>query len=90
MNIGFIGGGTMAEAILGGMLSAGVAQSDGVMVGEPVPPRRDYLIERYGVGVTGDNSVVLAHSDLIVLAIKPQDLPKVYSDIGGSFTGQQR
>ena len=89
MNIGFIGGGTMAEAILGGMLSAGVAQSDRVMVGEPVPPRRDYLVERYGVGVTGDNSVVLAHSDLIVLAIKPQDLPKVYADVGGSFTGQQ-
>ena len=89
MNIGFIGGGTMAEAILGGMLGAGVAEPGNVMVGEPVPPRREYLVERYGVGVSGDNGAVVRHSDLVVLAIKPQDLPKVYADVGGSFTGQQ-
>ena len=43
MNIGFIGGGTMAEAILGGMLDGGVAAAGDVMIGEPVPARRDYL-----------------------------------------------
>jgi pyrroline-5-carboxylate reductase len=89
MNIGFIGGGTMAEAILAGMLGAGIANAGDVMVGEPVPPRRDYLVERYGVGVSGRNDAVVDHSDLVVLAIKPQDLPKVYADVGGSFTPSQ-
>ena len=56
MNIGFIGGGTMAEAILGGMLDGGVATAGDVMIGEPVPARRDYLAERYGVGVSDVNS----------------------------------
>ena len=86
MNIGFIGGGTMAEAILGGMLDGGVTQPGDVMIGEPVPARRDYLAERYGVGVSRANRPVVDASDMVVLAVKPQDLHKVYDDIGGQFT----
>ena len=85
MNIGFIGGGTMAEAILGGMLNAGAADAGDVMVGEPVPARRDYLAEKYGVMVSDDNAAVVHRSDLVVLAVKPQDLTKVYADIHGQF-----
>ena len=89
MNIGFIGGGTMAEAILGGMLDGGVAQAGDVMIGEPVPARRDYLAERYGVDVLPDNAPVVGSSDLVVLAVKPQDLYKVYGDVGGQFTDEK-
>ena len=89
MNIGFIGGGTMAEAILGGMLDGGVAQAGDVMIGEPVPARRDYLAERYGVAVSPANDPVVNGSDLVVLAVKPQDLHKVYDDIGGQFTDEK-
>lgn len=89
MNIGFIGGGTMAEAILGGMLDGGVAAAGDVIIGEPVPGRRDYLAERYGVGVSDANGAVVDASDLVVMAVKPQDLPKVYSDIGGGFSDGQ-
>ena len=89
MNIGFIGGGTMAEAILGGMLDGGVAAAGDVIIGEPVPARRDYLAERYGVGVSDANGPVVNASDITVMAVKPQDLPKVYADIGGGFTEGQ-
>ena len=90
MKIGFIGGGTMAEAILGGMLDAGVADAGDITIGEPVAARRDYLAERYGVGVTDANRAAVNGADLIALAVKPQDLPKVYADIGGQFsTGNQ-
>ncbi len=89
MNIGFIGGGTMAEAILGGMLDGGVATAGDVMIGEPVPARRDYLAERYGVSVSDTNSPVVSVSELLVMAVKPQDLPKVYADIGGGLGDSQ-
>lgn len=89
MKIGFIGGGTMAEAILGGMLDAGVAPASDVTIGEPVPARRDYLAERYGVAVTGANDEVINACELISLAVKPQDLSKVYADIGGSLGSHQ-
>ena len=86
MKIGFIGGGTMAEAILGGMLDGGVAAAGDIAIGEPVPPRRDYLAERYGVAVSESNGPIIAASELVVMAVKPQDLPKVYADVAGSFT----
>ncbi len=89
MKIGFIGGGTMAEAILGGMLDGGVAEAGGVTVGEPVAARRDYLAERYGVRVSQSNGSVVEACDMAVMAVKPQDLPKVYADIGGKFADGQ-
>ncbi len=75
----------MAEAILGGMLDGGVAAAGDVMIGEPVPGRRDYLTERYAVSVTGNNVDVVRGSELVVLSVKPQDLSKVYADVGGQF-----
>ena len=89
MNIGFIGGGTMAEAILGGMLDGAVAEAGDVIIGEPVPARRDYLAERYGVEAFPDNLLVVRESEMVVMAVKPQDLPKVYYDIAGQFTDGQ-
>ena len=89
MNIGFIGGGTMAEAILGGMLDGAVANPGDVIIGEPVPARRDYLAERYGINVSPSNAPVVDASDMVVMAVKPQDLPKVYADIAGQFAGPQ-
>lgn len=85
MNIGFIGGGTMAEAILGGMLDGGIAAAGDVLIGEPVPARRNYLAERYGVGVSDSNREVINGSELVLIAVKPQDLPKVYGEIGENF-----
>lgn len=89
MKIGFIGGGTMAEAILGGMLNAGIASPADLIIGEPVAPRRQYLTEQYGVSVTDANANVVAASEMITLAVKPQDLPKVYADIGGELSSRQ-
>ena len=86
MKIGFIGGGTMAEAILGGMLNAGIANPADLIIGEPVAPRREYLAGQYGVEVTGVNEDVVLQTELVMLAVKPQDLPKVYSDIDFRFT----
>ena len=49
MTLAFIGGGTMAEAILSGVLDKGLATPDAICVGEPVSGRRDYLSELYGL-----------------------------------------
>ena len=53
MRLAFIGGGTMAEAILRGVLAAGLAKPDDISVGEPVPERGRFLSNEYGVGVYG-------------------------------------
>ena len=77
MKIAFVGGGTMAEALMGGVLAAKLARPDEISVGEPVGLRREYLAERYGVGTHAENDAAVADADLVLLAIKPQDLPAV-------------
>jgi pyrroline-5-carboxylate reductase len=89
MNIGFIGGGTMAEAILGGVLDAGITEPESVTIGEPVASRREYLADRYGVSVSGKNGSVIDCSEIVVLAVKPQDLSKVFADVRGAFSQSQ-
>jgi pyrroline-5-carboxylate reductase len=61
----------MAEAIIRGLLAGGVPAVS-IMVAEPVPLRRDYLLAEYDAGVSDDNLDVARQADIIVLAIKPQ------------------
>ena len=43
MDIAFIGGGVMAEALIGGIINGGIASGGEVFVGEPISNRRSYL-----------------------------------------------
>lgn len=81
--IGFIGGGNMAEALIKGLLAGGVAVS-GLLVAEPIAERRTFLNDRYGVNCTDDNGSLVAESDVIILAIKPQVAEKVLHGIAAT------
>ena len=83
MRISFIGGGVMAEAIIGGIIESRIAPADAVSVGEPVMSRREYLEGKYGVRALADNIDALEGAELSVLAVKPQSLPNVMSDLKG-------
>lgn len=75
----------MAEAILAGLLEAGLVAPTDVAVGEPIEGRRAYLAERYGVSASADNAAVAADASMVVLAVKPQDLHDACADIGGAL-----
>jgi len=81
MKLAFIGGGVMAEAILKGVLNAGIAKPADVQIGEPRPERRVALTTEYGVGAHESNAKAAAGADLVVLSIKPQDLPAVFGQL---------
>ncbi len=81
MKLAFIGGGTMAEAILRGVLDSRLAGGGDVCVGEPRAERREYLSQQFGVQSAQDNQVAVRGADLVVLAIKPQDLPSVFKQL---------
>ena len=89
MRIGFIGGGTMAEAIISGVLDRELAASDDIAVSEPVEARRAHLSDRYGVTVTDDGKAAAAHGSLVLLAVKPQDLPTAMSGLRKSLSNEQ-
>ena len=89
LTLAFIGGGTMAEAILSGVLDKGLAAPGSICVGEPVSGRREYLSELYGVQTTDDNSHAAATADLVVLAVKPQQLGDVFGELRGRLSSSQ-
>ena len=88
MKIAFIGGGVMAEAIIGGILGAGISDPSDISVGEPVEARRDQLKQDHGVSATSDNLAAVDGATLTVLAVKPQSLPHVFPELSGALAPQ--
>lgn len=76
VEIGFIGGGNMAEAMVKGLLAAGRPASS-MIVSEPDAGKAAALARRYGVATTADNADVMKAARIIVLAVKPQILGDV-------------
>ncbi|MCH8205733.1 MAG: pyrroline-5-carboxylate reductase [Chloroflexi bacterium] len=87
MRISFVGGGVMAEALVGGILDARLATAQEINVGEPVEARRAQLEEKYGLKAHAVNSDAIDGADMAVLAVKPQSLPEVLSELNGAVDG---
>jgi pyrroline-5-carboxylate reductase len=79
--IGFVGGGNMAEALVRGLLSAGVTSTAALRVSDPLAARRDHLTELYGIQTTADNAALAAWADLLVLAVKPQSMAEALATL---------
>ncbi len=69
--IAFIGGGNMASAIIGGLISQGHAPSQ-IDVVEPVAETRDKLKTAYGVNAQAEPGAFLIEAGLVIWAVKPQ------------------
>lgn len=87
-SITFIGGGNMATSLLGGLIADGW-NPDHIQVSEPDPARRELLHSRYGVDTDTDNSAAVNRSDVVVLAVKPQILKLVATDIAAAVQGRR-
>lgn len=83
--ITFIGSGQMAEAMIGGILSGQVCSAESMWATDPVAERRDRLKSQFGIRVSSANSEAVAWADAVVLAVKPQTLPAVLSELGPSL-----
>ena len=81
--IGFIGGGNMAEAMVKGIIQSGMKE---IMVSEPRSERCSYLEKTYNVKTTSDNNEVVKNCNIVILAVKPQNMDDVTADIAASIT----
>ena len=81
LRIAFIGGGAMGEAMVRCLLAKKVALPQDMVVSDISPVRRELLSREYGVGTSADNSKTVANAELIILAVKPQNLPLVMQEI---------
>ncbi len=83
MKTGFIGGGNMAEALIRGMTSRGMKD---ISVSEPLKERRQYLRKTYNIETTDANRDIVSSCNIIILAVKPQNMDAVAGEISGTFT----
>ena len=80
-NICFIGGGNMAQALIGGLLSRGLPTTR-ITVSDPVEQIRQ-ILEVKGIQTTTDNVEAIQNADVVVLAVKPQVLATVLQPLKG-------
>ena len=74
MRLAFIGGGNMARAIIGGLLSKGTARASEIVVVEVDAVARLKLISEFGVGAVEKAGAELRGADTVVFAVKPQQM----------------
>ncbi|MFM9906011.1 MAG: pyrroline-5-carboxylate reductase [Nitrospiraceae bacterium] len=87
--IAFIGGGQMAEALIGGLLAGRLCPAESIWVTDPVAARGDHLKSQFGVRVGSANREATAWANVVVLAVKPQTLPAVLSEVGPALAQSQ-
>lgn len=89
MRIGFIGTGNMASAIMGGIISHGLAKADEVMGADVFAQSREKVEKQFGIKTTEDNLEVVRKSDIVFLSVKPQFYQEVISQIAGEVRDEQ-
>ncbi len=88
MTIGFVGAGKMAEAIMALLLDSEFCDVEHVYVSDISNARLDVLAAQYGVHITTQNRVVVDASDIVILAVKPQNLDVALEDLSASSAGK--
>lgn len=84
--IGFIGGGNMAEAMIKGIFGK---HGRDIMVSEPRDERRAYLENTYKINTTSDNKEVVKSCNIIILAVKPQNMDSVSAEIADLISSEK-
>ena len=87
MKVVFIGGGTMAQAIISSLI--GSSKKFEIKVSDPILTVRNEIKKKFELFVTDDNSLAIKNADLIILCIKPQHFKIVANQISGEITNDQ-
>jgi pyrroline-5-carboxylate reductase len=95
--LAFIGMGVMAEAIAAGLLRKGLVTPEQMVGSHPRAARREELYAKYGIQMFDANreAVEAAYptdsdaGSIVILAVKPQRLAKVLSELKGSIHKEQ-
>ena len=79
--VGFLGTGNMAEALIKGLIGAAVVEPSQIWGSDPRQQRCDEMADRFGIHVTTSNVEVAERSEILILSVKPQVLPKVLDEV---------
>jgi pyrroline-5-carboxylate reductase len=79
--IAFIGAGNMGRALISGLLTASLVEPGDIVASDPDDASLGQLKTEHGIETTRDNASAASHSEVIVLAVKPQVMEPVLQGI---------
>ncbi len=85
---GFIGGGNMAEAIIGGLLKSG-APAKNLCVSDIDASKLEATYGTLGIHTSTDNSDIVERSDVVLLAVKPQVMKSVLQPVAAHIADRR-
>src|SRR5664279_6374967 len=88
LTIGFLGAGKMATALARGFIRAGLLTAGDVIASDPSEAARAAFAKEVGAKTTVSNPEVAKFADLLVLAVKPDQVGGVLADVRDHLTGK--
>jgi pyrroline-5-carboxylate reductase len=85
VSIGFLGAGKMATALARGVINAGVVSAGDVIASDPIGAAREAFAHATGARVTERNSEVVAASDVVVIAVKPDQVVGLLEELSADW-----
>jgi pyrroline-5-carboxylate reductase len=79
--LAILGTGRLGEALLGGLLRSGWARPEQLRCTVRRDERARFLADTYGVGASTDSAAATAEADVVLLAVKPQNIRSLLADI---------
>jgi len=78
---GFIGAGNMGEAFVGAIIKSNLLSPSMIYVSDINEERLAVFRSNYGISATNDNIKLFSKCDIVILAVKPQQIDKVLTEI---------
>ena len=87
--IGFVGSGNMAEALIKGIIAAGIYKPGCIFISDVRLERLKQLTRKYKVKPVKNNSELAKKADIVVLSVKPQNMAEALESIKGTISGKK-
>jgi len=87
--VAILGAGRLGQSLLRGFLSSDWRTPEDLVVTARHAEHLDELREKYGVEATTDNAGAVHGAGLVIIAVKPQDMPAVLAEIAPVVTSEQ-
>ena len=88
-SITFIGCGNMSRSLIGGLIANNV-KTKNLTATDPDEDQRQNIAEQFGITTLEDNNAAVANADVIVLAVKPQVMHQVVSELADAVKGSSK